>query len=71
MPTRNSQNTATPPARPAKQPNAKQHPAPDAHQGAVETDVTSVTPPAATSPAQVRPRKTAEQIDPADELTPG
>ncbi len=42
---------------------------PSAHQGAVESDVTPTTPPDNGPDSQAS--RTSDDIDPADELTPG
>jgi hypothetical protein len=43
-----------------------------AHQGAVETQVAPITPPTASPDTQPsRPSRHGDEIDPAEELTPG
>jgi hypothetical protein len=44
---------------------------PDEHQGAAETEVADVTPPARGPAGPARPTKEDEEIDPTDDLTPG
>jgi hypothetical protein len=55
------------PTRPTEDPES----APDDHQGAVETDVAGVTPPARGPADPTKQIEKEDDIDPTDDLTPG
>jgi hypothetical protein len=55
------------PARPAKDAERE----PDDHQGAVETEVANVTPPARGPAKRAGETDTDDEIDPTEDLTPG
>ena len=59
--------SAVHPTRPAEESGHK----PDGHQGATETEVADVTPPARGPAGPARRKHKDDEIDPTDDLTPG
>ena len=57
--------------RPAVRPAEDIEHEPDDHQGAVETEVADVTPPARGPADPTRRPQKEDEIDPTDDLTPG
>jgi hypothetical protein len=66
-PEKHERRPATHPPRPAEDSEHK----PADHQGAAETEVADVTPPARGPVSPARRTKKEDEIDPTDDLTPG
>lgn len=66
-PQKQEERPAVRPTRPTEDAERK----PAEHQGAVESEVADVTPPARGPADPTRRRKKEDEIDPTDDLTPG